>query len=121
MRPAADAHVVRRTANLLPPKLVASPKGECDLVARQDSEFGYQTPAEIVEREQERLRAAMWWVLPAFALGFVGLGVAFLGAALENRVLQVIGFGIGVAAVALGAGAVVRTAWIMVSGVVSRR
>jgi hypothetical protein len=71
----------------------------------------YQTPADIIARDQARLRAAMWWMLPAFALGLVGFGLGFLGQALGSRALGIIAFGVGAVGVGLGFVAVARTSW----------
>jgi hypothetical protein len=80
----------------------------------------YQTPADIVEREQERRRALMRWALPAFGLGLLALGLGFLAAALGNRPLQWIAFGIGVCGVALGFVGVLWIMWGMVMSVLGR-
>jgi hypothetical protein len=81
----------------------------------------YLTAGDVIERQQARLRAAMWWALPAFGLGLVGLGIGFLGAALASRPVQLLGFAVGLAGVALGIGAVVRTAWVIVEGVLRQK
>ena len=62
----------------------------------------YQTSVDIVARDQARLRAAMWWVFPAFGLGLIGFGLGFLGQALGSRALGVTAFAVGGAGVALG-------------------
>lgn len=72
-----------------------------------------QTPADTVAHEQARLRAAMWWALPAFGFGFLGLAIGFDGYGMENSVLRRIGFGFGTAGVLLGAVAAWRTRWVM--------
>ena len=76
----------------------------------------YRTPADIVEREHVRIRAAVLWALRAFDLGLLGLGVGFLGYYLNNRPVRLIGFGMGAAAVLLGGLTVLRILWIYTSG-----
>jgi hypothetical protein len=80
----------------------------------------YQTPADIVGREQARLRAAIRWVLPAFGLGLVGLGIAFVGHGTGSRLLGLIGFGAGAVGVLLGIVTVARASWVILAGVLRR-
>lgn len=81
----------------------------------------YQTPGDIVERQQVRLRSAMRLALPAFGLALVALCVGYLGTALASRPVQMLGFMVGVAAVALLAAGFARTAWIIAEGAFRRR
>ena len=77
--------------------------------------MAYRTPTDTVGREQARIRAAIVWALRAFAFGLLGLGVGFLGYYFASRTVGLIGFGIGAAAVLLGATTVLRILWIYTS------
>jgi hypothetical protein len=63
----------------------------------------------------------MWWMLPAFGAGLIALGLGFVAAARGSRTMQVVAFGLGCGAVVLGIGAVARTTWALVTGVLRRR
>jgi hypothetical protein len=59
----------------------------------------------------------MWWMLPAFGLGLLGLCLGFVAAAMASRPMQMVAFGVGCGAVALGTSAVARTTWVVLTGV----
>jgi len=81
----------------------------------------YETPTEIVEREQERIGAGLKYALAGIGVGLVALGVGFLGAWVSSRPIQLFGFGLGVVSVGLMVGAFVRTAWGVIAGVLRQK
>lgn len=81
----------------------------------------YQTPADIVNDEQARLRASLRWAVPALGLGLLGLAFGFFGHSIESPALRLAGFGVGAVGVLLGALTVVRTGWVILAGMLRRK
>jgi len=82
--------------------------------------MNYQTPADVVELEQARLRAALRWAVAAFGLGLLGMALSFLGQRISSPTLRVIGFGVGAGGVLLGFLGVVRAGLVIVAGLLRR-
>ena len=80
----------------------------------------YQTPADVVEHEQARLRAALRWAVAAFGLGLLGMALSFLGHRISSPTVRVIGFGVGMGGVLLAFLGVVRAGFVIIAGILRR-